>query len=127
MSNSCLLNEAPFLSSLPSKYSEPRAPGCDWAVSAGSLQAAGFYYLEQSKNVEEIARLGGALYDKFVGFLEDLESIGGAISKSEQFYDSAMNKLSEGKGNLISRTEKIKELGAKTKKSIPQNLLSKEK
>ena len=42
-----------------------------------------------------------ALYDKFVGFLEDLESIGGAISKSEQFYASAMNKLSEGKGNLI--------------------------
>ena len=78
----------------------------------------------QRKNVKEIARQGGDMYDKFVGFVEDLLNIGKKIDDSKQSYDAAMNKLSEGRGNLISRTEKLKKLGAKTKKSMPQELLN---
>ena len=81
----------------------------------------------QSRNVIEIARQGGELYDKFVGFVEDLLTIGKKIKDIEQGYESAMNKLKEGKGSLIKRTEKLKELGAKTKKNLPYELLAIEK
>ncbi|MFC2131953.1 DNA recombination protein RmuC [Bacteroidota bacterium] len=77
----------------------------------------------QRKNVREIARQGGDLYDKFVGFVNDLQNIGKKIDDSKLSYDAAMKKLSEGKGNLISRAEKLRELGAKTKKTLPQELL----
>jgi DNA recombination protein RmuC len=77
----------------------------------------------QRKNVKEIARQGGDLYDKFVGFINDLQNIGKKIDDSKQSYDAAINKLSEGKGNLISRAEKLRKLGAKTKKTLPHELL----
>jgi DNA recombination protein RmuC len=77
----------------------------------------------QSKNVMEIARRSGALYDKFEGLLSDLVDIGKKLDAAQNSYKSSMVKLSEGKGNLISRVEQIKKLGAKTKKSLPQNLL----
>jgi len=80
----------------------------------------------QTKNALEIARQSGALYDKFVAFVEDLDDIGKNIERSQNAYDAARNKLEEGKGNLISRAEKIKELGAKASKSLPDNLLDKE-
>lgn len=73
-----------------------------------------------NSNVQEIARQGGALYDKFVGFVEDMESIGKQVNKVQQTYDSAMGKLKSGAGNLIGRVEKIKQLGAKTTKSLPK-------
>ncbi len=72
----------------------------------------------QNKNAQEIARQSGALYDKFVGFLTDLEKIGGSLNQVQNNYDNALTKLQTGKGNLISRAEKIKELGAKSSKSI---------
>lgn len=77
----------------------------------------------QEQNAQEIAQKGADLYDKFVGFVEDMEKIGGQISKTQESYDSAMNKLSTGKGNLIKRTEDMKKLGIKTKKKIDAKLL----
>lgn len=77
----------------------------------------------QSKNVMEIARQSGALYDKFEGLLSDLVDIGKKLDSAQNSYKSSMTKLTEGKGNLISRVEQIKKLGAKTKKTLPQNLL----
>ena len=81
---------------------------------------------KQNENVTEIAQQAGALYDKFVGFIDDMDSIGKSISNSEKAYQGALNKLSSGKGNLVGRAEKIKKLGAKTKKTIPQKLLQEE-
>lgn len=77
----------------------------------------------QNKNAIEIARQSGALYDKFVGFVEDLINVGNKIDVAKGSYTDAMKKLHEGSGNLVSRTEKIKKLGAKTSKSLPQALL----
>jgi len=79
----------------------------------------------QNKNAVEIARQSADLLDKFVGFLEDLEDVGRKLESTRQSYDASMNKLSTGKGNLIRRAEKIKELGAKPSKEIPKTLLDK--
>lgn len=78
----------------------------------------------QNRNAIEIARQGGALYDKFVGFVDDLVNIGKRIDSTKDSYKEAMKKLYDGSGNLIRRTEKLKELGAKVSKSIPGNLLN---
>jgi len=72
----------------------------------------------QTKNAIEIARQSGALYDKFVGFLDDLEKINKGLTNSQSAYQEAINKLKTGSGNLIGRIEKIKTLGAKTSKQI---------
>lgn len=81
----------------------------------------------QNRNAQEIARQGGALYDKFVGFLNDLVEIGKKLDDAQIAYNASMNKLSDGKGNLIKKVQDIKELGASTSKSLPQNLLDKAK
>jgi DNA recombination protein RmuC len=78
---------------------------------------------DQKRNVIEIARQAGALYDKFEGLVQDLIKVGKQLNASQEGYKSAMNKLTEGKGNLINRVENLKALGAKTKKSLPPNLL----
>jgi len=77
----------------------------------------------QNRNAQEIARQGGALYDKFVGFLNDLVEIGKKLDDTQKVYKASMNKLTDGKGNLIKKAQDIKELGASTSKSLPQNLL----
>jgi DNA recombination protein RmuC len=79
----------------------------------------------QNKNAIEIARQSGELFDKFKGFVDDLEDIGKKINASRSSYDDAMNKLSTGRGNLIRRAEKLRELGVKPEKKLPQNLLDK--
>lgn len=73
----------------------------------------------QTKNAKEIARQSGNLYDKFVGFLEDFEKISYHIDKTRGSYQKALNKLKTGKGNLIRRANKIRELGAEAGKQIP--------
>jgi len=73
----------------------------------------------QTKHAQEIARLSGTLYDKFVGFTEDLAKIKQNIDRASNSYDDAYKKLSTGSGNLIRTAEKIKELGAKASKSLP--------
>lgn len=79
---------------------------------------------DQKKNVMEIARQAGALYDKFAGFLDDLKGVGKKLDDAKKDYSSAMNKLVDGRGNLITSVEKIKKLGVKTKKSLPEAFLS---
>ena len=78
----------------------------------------------QNKNAIEIARQSGALYDKFVGFMDDLNDIGKRLDQSQDSYRKAMNKLYDGQGNIIRRIENIKELGAKASKSISDRLLN---
>lgn len=77
----------------------------------------------QNRNALEIARQGGALYDKFTAFVEDLIEVGKSLDKSKHQYGQAMNKLVEGKDNLIRKTERLKELGSKTNKSMDDKLL----
>lgn len=79
---------------------------------------------KQTKNALEIARQAGTLYDKFVGFIEDLKKIGDQLNKTQQTYNEAYSKLHTGKGNLTSGVESLKRLGAKAKKQIDKNLLS---
>lgn len=77
----------------------------------------------QNKNALEIARQGGALYDKFQGFTEDLLSIGKHINNTQSTYQDAMKKLVEGNGNLVRKTEQLKKLGVKTTKNLDPVLL----
>ncbi|RTY87262.1 DNA recombination protein RmuC [Flavobacterium sp. GT3R68] len=78
---------------------------------------------KQQENAFEIARQAGALYDKFEGFVSDLIRIGKKIDESKTEYQGAMNKLVEGKGNLITSVEKLRKMGAKAKKTLPENIL----
>ncbi len=78
---------------------------------------------KQQRNAIEIARQAGALYDKFHGLMNDLVNVGKRIDSSKKEYTLAMNKLFEGDGNLIRSVEKIKKLGAKAKKSLPDNIV----
>ena len=80
---------------------------------------------KQQENAMEIARQAGALYDKFEGFVTDLTRLGKRIDDSKTDYDSAMNKLIEGKGNLIGSVEKLRKMGAKAKKELPEALVAK--
>ena len=81
---------------------------------------------QQNKNAMEIARQCANLYDKFVGFVEDLEQIGKRLDQAQSSYHDAFNKLKSGKGNLIKAAEKVKELGVKPNKVIAINLLNHE-
>lgn len=78
---------------------------------------------KQQENALEIARQAGALYDKFEGFVGDLIKIGKKMDEAKIEYGAAMNKLTEGKGNLITSVEKLKKMGAKAKKSLPDSVL----
>jgi DNA recombination protein RmuC len=82
---------------------------------------------KQQKNALEIARQAGALYDKFQGLLVDLISIGKRIDESKKEYSGAMNKLVEGRGNIITSVEKLKKMGAKAKKSLPEKIIERAK
>ena len=77
----------------------------------------------QTKNALEIARLGGVLYDKLVGFIDDFQKIKRSLDAADKAYNDALGKMSAGKGNMLNTAERIKELGAKAGKTIPQNLL----
>lgn len=74
----------------------------------------------QNQNAIEIAERGGKLYDKFASFVETLQEVGKEIGKAQSKYQLAMKQLSEGNGNIIGQVEKLKELGVKAKKSIPE-------
>ena len=77
----------------------------------------------QTRNALEIARQSGALYDKFVAFISDMESIGKSMETTRKTYDQAVNKLYSGSGNLIKRAETIRKLGAKTTKELPSEMI----
>ncbi|MGA9116958.1 MAG: DNA recombination protein RmuC, partial [Bacteroidota bacterium] len=72
----------------------------------------------QNRNAAEIARQGGALYDKFTAFVEDLKEVGSRLEAAQKSHRGAMNKLSEGSGNLIRRAENLRELGARTTRTL---------
>jgi DNA recombination protein RmuC len=78
---------------------------------------------KQQQNAIEIARQAGALYDKFEGLVSDLTGVGKKIDAAKSDYSSAMNKLVEGKGNLITSVEKLKKMGAKAKKALPEAII----
>lgn len=80
---------------------------------------------QQSRNAEEIARQGADLYDKLVGFVDDLLLTSKKIEEVKRAHDDAMNKLYSGNGNLVRRAEKMKELGLKPLKRLPQVLIEK--
>lgn len=77
----------------------------------------------QSQNAREIAERAGALYDKFVAFVADLDEMGSRLQQLDKAYASARNKLIEGRGNLVGRVENLKLLGARASKSLPADLL----
>lgn len=78
---------------------------------------------KQQRNAIEIARQAGALYDKFEGLVKDLTGVGKKIDAAKTDYSAAMNKLVEGKGNLVTSVEKLKKMGAKAKKSLPEAII----
>ncbi len=82
---------------------------------------------KQQRNAIEIARQAGALYDKFEGFVTDLTKVGKKMDEAKTEYRGAMNKLVEGRGNIITSIEKLKKMGAKAKKSIPDSILKRAK
>jgi DNA recombination protein RmuC len=79
---------------------------------------------QQNKNANEIAEKAGALYDKFVAFVDDLDEVGSKIDASKKSFEKAHNKLFSGRGNLIKRVESLRELGAKTSKKQKPDLLA---
>lgn len=80
----------------------------------------------QTKNVQAIADRGGRLYDKFVGLYIDLEKMGEQLKRLRDSYDSALEKVKTGKGNLIDQVEELKTLGAKAKKALPPSSIDSE-
>jgi len=77
----------------------------------------------QARSVQDVMNRGAELYDKFVGFVSDLEAVGKNLRSADQSYNSAMKRLSEGRGNLIRQVEMLKNLGVRSSKSLPRNLL----
>jgi DNA recombination protein RmuC len=77
----------------------------------------------QARSVQDVMSRGAELYDKFVGFVSDLEAVGKSLRGADQSYGNAMKKLSEGRGNLIRQVELLKGLGVRSGKSLPRNLL----
>ncbi|MBJ7538532.1 DNA recombination protein RmuC [Marinomonas transparens] len=81
---------------------------------------------KQSQNAIEIARQAGAMYDKFSSFVQDMDDIGSKLDSVSRSHDAALKKLSLGRGNLMMRAEKLKQMGAKTTKSLPEAYLNSE-
>lgn len=78
---------------------------------------------KQTKNALKIAEEGGKLYDKFVGFVNDMQAVEQSLSKASEAYASAMSKLHTGRGCIVSKVENLKKLGAKTSKTLPSDML----
>jgi DNA recombination protein RmuC len=77
----------------------------------------------QARNVKDVMDRGAELYDKFAGFVSDMQAIGDSLRKTDSSYTAAMKKLSEGRGNLVRQVEMLKELGVRSTKNLPRNLL----
>lgn len=78
---------------------------------------------KQTKNALKIAEEGGKLYDKFVGFVDDMQTVEQSLGKASEAYASAMSKLHTGRGCIVSKVENLKKLGAKTSKTLPSDML----
>ncbi len=95
-------------------------------ISALKLILQLWQHDRMTKNVIDIATMGGSMYDKFVGFVEDMQRIDKALSSTKDAYDKAMNKLSTGRGNLVGRAEKLRKMGAKATKALPSQFTQSE-
>ncbi len=80
-------------------------------------------YEKQNLNAKEIAKSGGELYDKFVGFVDALDDVGKHLNQTQRAYDTAMGRLSSGKGNLINRASALHQLGVRSKKTLSSERL----
>jgi len=78
---------------------------------------------QQNQNAQEIARQAGDLYDKLAGFVDDMQTLGNRIEQASKSYETAFNKLSSGRGNVLSRAQKLHRLGVQSSKTLPENLL----
>lgn len=78
---------------------------------------------QQNRNAQDIAKRGSELYDKLVGFVDDFKNVGDRLNQAKDSYDKAYNKFTSGRGNVIKQAEKLKELGVKPTKSLPQPLI----
>jgi DNA recombination protein RmuC len=100
---------------------------CPSTLFASLRTIASVWKIElQNRNAIEIAKRGGALYDKIFGFVEDMQKLGKQIDAAGKLHDQAMNKLSQGRGNILGQTETLRELGAKASKRLPVELLGAE-
>ena len=82
-------------------------------------------YEKQNQNTREIAQKARTIYDKFRGFVEDIEKLGKQIDTTQSTYTDALNKLTRGKGNLVNQAQQLVDLGVEVKKQIPQSILNK--
>lgn len=97
---------------------------CPSTLFASLVTIASLWRIDrQNKNAQDIAQRAGYLYDKFLGFLTDMQDIGDKIARSQAAYENAMGKLSSGRGNVVARVEQLKTMGATTTKSLPKELL----
>jgi DNA recombination protein RmuC len=97
---------------------------CPATLFATLKTIASVWRLElQNKHAQEIARQGGNLYDKVVGFVEEMQDLGGKLSAAQNVYNEALKKLSTGQGNVIKRAQDLKALGLKSSKNMPKNLV----
>ncbi len=106
------------------------AAECDVAIATPTTlmmalrTIANVWHVERrNRNAEDIAARAGKLYDKFVGFIDDLQDLGGRLDQAKESFEGAMGKLSTGRGNIVRQVEQLKELGAKTNKALPPALL----
>ncbi len=123
--------EPAFLSALkaaPNLYQEALAKNivlvCPSTLMATLRTVAHLWRQDlQNKNAMEIARQCANLYDKFVGFVDDLDQIGKRLDQAQSSYHDAFNKLKSGKGNLIKAAERVKELGVKPSKNLESHFI----
>ena len=80
-------------------------------------------YERQNQNAEEIARQAGALHDQFALVVQSLEDVGKHLDRGRDAYEKTLNRMTLGKGNLVSRVSRLEALGAKVKKSLPSSLI----
>jgi DNA recombination protein RmuC len=80
----------------------------------------------RNQNAAVIATAAGRLYDKFVGFVDDMHELGRRLGQAQAGYAMAMSKLSDGRGNLMARAEQLRRRGAKTTRALPAELLDEE-
>lgn len=78
----------------------------------------------QTQNVMKIAEEGGKLHDEFVRLIENLVNLGKRLDDAQKFYQNTMKKISEGRGNLVSRVDRLQKLGVRAKKTLPENILN---
>ena len=83
-------------------------------------------YEYQNKNAQEIAKRAGDMYDKFVGFVDALEDVGDKLDKAQSAYQTAHNRLVDGKGNLVGRAEAIRKLGLQTNKKLDKAIVDRQ-